>query len=143
MEHPMTRILIATTTSLLLFACQEPSQLNEQRGNPPWDWTESEVRAAVNQVRAGRDLTPESWPNEARVAVLFSFDVDNETVQGLRDGSVSVGPLSQGEYGSRVALPRIVELMNEEDIPSTFFLSCMEPEACTLTSCLDPSFRNS
>jgi hypothetical protein len=39
-------------------------------------------------VRAGRDLNPESWPGGARVAVLFSFDVDNETVQGLRDGSV-------------------------------------------------------
>ncbi|MEC7739775.1 MAG: polysaccharide deacetylase family protein, partial [Gemmatimonadota bacterium] len=117
----MTRILIAATTSFLLFACQEPSQRNEQTGTPPWDWTESEVHEAVSQVRAGRDLTPESWPNEARVAVLFSFDVDNETVQGLRDGSVSVGPLSQGEYGSRVALPRVVELMNQENIPSTFF----------------------
>ena len=121
MEHPMTRILIAATISFLLFACQEPSQRNEQTGTPPWDWTESEVRNAVNQVRAGRDLTPESWPNEARVAVLFSFDVDNETVQGLRDGSVSIGPLSQGEYGSRVALPRVVELMNQQEIPSTFF----------------------
>ena len=121
MEHPMTRILIAATISFLLFACQEPSQRNEQTGTPPWDWTESEVRNAVSQVRAGRDLTPESWPNEARVAVLFSFDVDNETVQGLRDGSVSIGPLSQGEYGSRVALPRVVELMNQQEIPSTFF----------------------
>jgi len=121
MEHPMTRILIAATILFLLFACQEPSQRNEQTGTPPWDWTESEVRNAVSQVRAGRDLTPESWPNEARVAVLFSFDVDNETVQGLRDGSVSIGPLSQGEYGSRVALPRVVELMNQQEIPSTFF----------------------
>ena len=70
---------------------------------PPWDWTEEEVRAKVNAVRAGRDLTPESWPGGARVAVLLSFDVDNETVQGLRDGEASIGPLSQGEYGSRVA----------------------------------------
>ena len=121
MEHPMTRILIAATISFLLFACQEPSQRNEQTGTPPWDWTEAEVRNAGYQVRAGRDLTPESWPNEARVAVLFSFDVDNETVQGLRDGSVSIGPLSQGEYGSRVALPRVVELMNQQELPSTFF----------------------
>ena len=121
MEHLMTRVLIAITTSFLLTACEQASQPNEQLETPPWDWTESEVRDAVNQVRAGRDLTPESWPNEARVAVLFSFDVDNETVQGLRDGNVSVGPLSQGEYGSRVALPRVVELMNREGIPSTFF----------------------
>jgi peptidoglycan/xylan/chitin deacetylase (PgdA/CDA1 family) len=55
------------------------------------------------------------------VAVLLSYDVDNETVQGLRTGQVSIGPLSQGQYGSRVALPRVVELMNREDVPSTFF----------------------
>ncbi len=49
----------------------------------PWDWPEERVRAAVNQVRAGRDLNPDSWPGGARVAVLLSFDVDNETVQGF------------------------------------------------------------
>ena len=36
-------------------------------------------------------------------------------------GQVSIGPLSQGQYGSRVALPRVVELMNRENVPSTFF----------------------
>ena len=87
----------------------------------PWNWSEEEVRAAVGQVRAGRDLNPDAWPGGTRVAVLLSFDVDNETVQGLRTGSVSVGPLSQGEYGSRVALPRIVRLLDEQNIPATFF----------------------
>ena len=57
----------------------------------------------------------------ARVAVLLSFDVDNETVQGLRTGTVSVGPLSQGEYGARVALPRVVRRLDRENIPATFF----------------------
>ena len=88
---------------------------------PPWDWTEAEVRAAVDQVRAGRDLNPSEWPGGARVAVLLSFDVDNETVQGLRDGTVSVGPLSQGEYGHRVALPRVLALLRKENVPATFF----------------------
>lgn len=87
----------------------------------PWNWSEKTVFDAVNQVRAGRDLNPESWPGDARVAVLLSYDVDNETVMGLRTGEVSIGPLSQGQYGHRVALPRIVKLMNEEQVPSTFF----------------------
>ena len=87
----------------------------------PWNWPEDYVFEQVNQVRAGRDLTPESWPNGARVAVLLSYDVDNETVMGLRTGEISVGPLSQGQYGARVALPRVVNLMNEQDIPATFF----------------------
>ena len=106
----------------LVSACQGTSPEQTPTDEiPPWEWTEQEVRSAVNHVRAGRDLNPESWPGGARVAVLFSFDVDNETVQGLRDGSVSIGPLSQGEYGSRVALPRVVELMDREQVPSTFF----------------------
>ena len=88
---------------------------------PPWDWTDEEVFSAVNQVRAGRDLTPASWPGGARVAVLLSFDVDNETVQGLRTGEVSIGPLSEGEYGSRVALPRVLRLLETEGIPASFF----------------------
>lgn len=88
---------------------------------PPWDWTDEEVMAAVNQVRAGRSLTPASWPGGARVAVLLSFDVDNETVYGLRDGEVSIGPLSQGEYGHRVALPRVLRLLEREGIPASFF----------------------
>ena len=87
----------------------------------PWNWPDNYVVEQVNQVRAGRDLTPRSWPNGARVAVLLSYDVDNETVMGLRTGDISVGPLSQGQYGSRVALPRVVELMNEQEIPATYF----------------------
>ena len=87
----------------------------------PWDWTDAEVLDAVNEVRAGRDLTPSTWPGGARVAVLISFDVDNETVMGLRTGEVSIGPLSQGEYGHRVALPRVVSLMDAQRIPATFF----------------------
>ena len=87
----------------------------------PWNWSDEYVKSQVNQVRAGRDLNPESWPGGAKVAVLFSYDVDNETVMGLRNGKISVGPLSQGQYGHRVALPRVVRLMDANDIPSTFF----------------------
>lgn len=87
----------------------------------PWDWSDEFVRSAVNQVRAGRDLNPPIWPGGARVAVLLSFDVDNETVQGLRTGTVSIGPLSQGQYGARVALPRVLRLLEEEVVPATFF----------------------
>lgn len=98
-----------------------PALLAQEAETPPWDWSEERVRSAVNQVRAGRDLDPASWPGGARVAVLLSFDVDNETVQGLRTGEVSPGPLSQGQYGSRVALPRVVRLLDREEIPASFF----------------------
>jgi peptidoglycan/xylan/chitin deacetylase (PgdA/CDA1 family) len=93
----------------------------DEAAEDPWNWSETFVRTAVNQVRAGRDLNPPVWPGGARVAVLLSFDVDNETVQGLRTGTVSIGPLSQGQYGARVALPRILRLLDAERVPATFF----------------------
>jgi peptidoglycan/xylan/chitin deacetylase (PgdA/CDA1 family) len=86
----------------------------------PWNWTDEEIERAVNRVRAGRDLTPTTWPNDARVAVLFSFDVDTET-SWLRNGDTNVGGLSQGQYGSRVALGRILALLDEYQIPASFF----------------------
>lgn len=118
-----TLLLAAVVLCLTAAACQAPAAEPQITSHPdePWNWTEEEVRAAVNHVRAGRDLNPDSWPAGARVAVLLSFDVDNETVQGLRTGTVSIGPLSQGEYGARVALPRVVRLLDRENIPATFF----------------------
>ena len=87
---------------------------------PPWRWTEERVFTEVERVRAGRDLTPERWPEDGRVAVLLSFDVDNETVW-LRDGDTNVGGLSQGQFGGRRGLPRVLSLLDEYEIPASFF----------------------
>jgi len=109
----LTACLLASGSNAIAQSVQNPDE--------PWNWTDEFVFSQVNQVRAGRDLTPDSWPGGARVAVLLSYDVDNETIQGLRTGEFSIGPLSQGQYGARVALPRIVRLMDQESIPATFF----------------------
>lgn len=109
-------LLLAT-----LVAAPQIASAAENKPDEPWNWSDEFVLDAVNQVRAGKNLTPDEWPGGARVAVLFSFDVDNETVMGLRTGDISIGPLSQGEYGHRVALPRVVELLNSKNIPATFF----------------------
>ena len=91
-----------------------------QDEDPSWAWSEERIGNAVNKVRAGRDLTPDHWPGGARVAVLLSFDVDNETIW-LRNGDTSVGGLSQGQYGARVGLGRILRLLDEHDIGASFF----------------------
>ena len=91
---------------------------------PGWEWTDDSVFKVVNAVRAGRSLKPVSWPNGARVAVLFSFDVDNETV-AIRFGEPTIGALSQDEYGARVGLPRIVALFDKYQIPVTYFIPAM------------------
>lgn len=88
---------------------------------PGWQWSTDTVMKVVNAVRAGRSLAPKQWPGGARVGVLLSFDVDNETVQ-LRFGEPTVGALSQGQYGSRVALKRVVDLLDRHRIPASFFI---------------------
>ena len=91
-----------------------------QEEHPPWEWSEERIEHAVNKVRAGRNLTPDNWPGGARVAVLLSFDVDNETIW-LRNGDTNVGGLSQGQYGARVGLGRVLQLLDEQDIAASFF----------------------
>lgn len=90
----------------------------------PWTWPEQRVRAIVGKVRAGRSLKPPAWPGGARCAVALSFDSDHETLT-LRHGIASPGKLSQGEYGSRVAVPRILELLGRHGLPATFFVPAM------------------
>lgn len=87
----------------------------------PWQWDESTWRGHVNRVRAGRSLAPDQWPGRARVAVAISFDADHETIP-LRDGETSPGKLAQGEYGARVAVPRILRLLSEYGVPASFFM---------------------
>lgn len=98
--------------------------MSQQPPEPPWKWPESKVSEIVNRIRAGRDLTPKHWPNGARVVVGLSFDVDNET-PSLRDGQTSPGLMSQGEYGARAGLPRILRLLDQFQIPATFFIPAL------------------
>ena len=96
------------------------SQTQKQE-EKPWDWDIKKVRTFVEQVRAGRDLTPQNWPGGAKVAVALSFDFDAET-NALRDMNISPGIFSQGEYAARVSMPRILALLDKYKIPASFFV---------------------
>jgi peptidoglycan/xylan/chitin deacetylase (PgdA/CDA1 family) len=87
----------------------------------PWLLTQDQINSIVNKVRAGKDLTPATWPEGAKVAVALSFDFDAET-NALRDSQYSPGGLSQGEYAARVAVPRILALLDRFRIPASFFV---------------------
>ena len=60
----------------------------------------------------GRKLRPAEWPGGARCAVALSFDSDHET-SDLRDGGKSIGRLAWGQYGNRVGVPRILDVLEE------------------------------
>lgn len=87
----------------------------------PWQWPEAQWREIVNHVRAGRALRPASWPGGARCAVALSFDSDHDTNE-LRDGGESIGRMSQGQYGNRQGVPRILEVLTRHGVPASFFV---------------------
>jgi peptidoglycan/xylan/chitin deacetylase (PgdA/CDA1 family) len=98
-----------------------------QDAPPVWKWRLKQIEATVNKVRAGRDLTPKSWPGGARVAVALSFDMDAET-GFLRSGYLSAQPLSRGEYGPRVGIPRILDLLDRHRVPASFFIPAVSAQ---------------
>ena len=109
-----------------------PVSLAAQQPPPVWKWDYTDIQKTVNKVRAGRDLTPKAWPGGGRVAVALSFDMDSET-GFLRSGLTSPQPLSRGEYGPRVGVPRILRLLDTQSVPATFFIPAvsgqLHPEA--------------
>ena len=80
-----------------------------------------ELKEQFFRVSAGRRLRPESWPDGARVAVTFGFDIDN-AAGNLARGDLSLEALSRGEYGAVDGLPRVLRLLDKHDISASFFV---------------------
>jgi peptidoglycan/xylan/chitin deacetylase (PgdA/CDA1 family) len=99
----------------------QASQASTDEDEQPWQWPEARWRGIVEHVRAGRPLRPRSWKNGARCAVALSFDSDHESGE-LREGGTSPGRLSQGQYGARVAVPRLLKLLGRYQVPASFFV---------------------
>ncbi len=97
------------------------NDLTTKTGAEPWQWPEAQWRAIVAKVRAGRSLKPKAWKGGARCAVALSFDSDHETGT-LREGESSPGKLSQGQYGNRAGVPRILSLLDRHAIKASFFV---------------------
>ena len=106
--------------SAALFALSGCLAIAQAPQQPGTNWTEDQLRAAVAPARAGRKLTPRSWPNGARVAVCLSFDIDNESPT-LAEGITLPVPLSGEEYGATQGIPRILALLDREQIPASFY----------------------
>ena len=93
----------------------------DDRDVEPWRWPEARWRGIVERVRAGRALRPRQWKDGARCAVALSFDSDHETNE-LREGGESIGRLSQGQYGNRQGVPRILDILAANDVRASFFV---------------------
>ena len=64
------------------------------------------------------------WPQGMRAAAAFTFDFDAEEVWIGEDprNAERPGVLSQGTYGAKVAVPRLLELLRRHDMRATFFV---------------------
>lgn len=73
------------------------------------------------------------WKNDAKCAVTISFDIDGKErwLARARAGKEEfASPLLShyGEYGPKVAMPRILDMFDEYDIPGGFFIPGMVAE---------------
>jgi peptidoglycan/xylan/chitin deacetylase (PgdA/CDA1 family) len=98
-------------------AAQQPRADNQ----PGRKWTEEQLRKATEHVRAGRKLTPKSWPNGARVAVALTFTLNN-TANMIATGDSAVVQLTGGEFGAVSGLPRVLNVLDRHNVPATFFI---------------------
>ena len=119
-------IAISVVCGTVLSRAQRPDSQNGQQPRsgadalPGTKWSVDQIKQAVAQVRPGRVLLPKHWPNDARVAVVVSFDIDNESYP-LSTGNTGPGPLSDAEYGATEGLPRIIAMLDRLNVPATFF----------------------
>jgi peptidoglycan-N-acetylglucosamine deacetylase len=64
------------------------------------------------------------WPDGMRAAASFTFDFDAEELWIGEDpeNANRPGVLSQGTYGAKVAIPRILEVLERHGVRATFFI---------------------
>ena len=122
----MIRYALAVTLALGLTACatgpSTPAAAKEPRPDPLPGTRLSidQLKAQMFHVSAGKRLKG-AWPNGAKVAVGLSFDVDNATAT-LSTGNLDYEILSRGEYGAVDGLPRILRILDRQQVPASFFI---------------------
>ena len=120
----MMRLAVTFLMSFSVMACNQAPSAQAPAAPPnPLPGTRlsvDELKAQMFHVSAGKRLKG-AWPNGARVAVGLSFDVDNATAT-LSTGNLDYEILSRGEYGAVDGLPRILRMLDRQQIPSSFFI---------------------
>ena len=84
---------------------------------------------------------PVPWPNGARCAVAFSFDMDADSFLHLAhpgDAHRRIAALSELRYGPSVGVPRILDLYRRYALKQTFFIPawCIEQYPKTIEAML-------
>src|SRR6476659_7242670 len=121
-KMPSVRSLIFVSAAISVVGLSLARAQQPGASQPGTQWSEAQLRQAVDLARVGRKLTPARWPNDARVAVCLSFDTDSEAPL-LRDGTTSPTTLSASDFGAQAGVPRILRMLDKYQVPATFFLT--------------------
>ena len=122
---PSVRSLIFVSAAIGVVGLSLARAQQPGANQPGTQWSEAQLREAVDVARVGRKLTPKSWPNGSRVAVCLSFDADSEAPL-LRDGTTSPTALSAADFGAQRGVPRILAMLDRHQIPATFFVTAVD-----------------
>jgi peptidoglycan-N-acetylglucosamine deacetylase len=78
----------------------------------------------VNQPAIADPLHPITWPDGAKAAASFTFDVDAESCTIAHDPTSTrrMSLMSHQSYGPKVAVPRLLAILARQDIRATFFI---------------------
>jgi peptidoglycan/xylan/chitin deacetylase (PgdA/CDA1 family) len=121
------RRILAVALTAALAACSSAPSLTGSQPPPPrpdplpgTTLSVEQLKTLMFHVSAGKRLKPK-WPNGATIAVGLSFDVDNATA-ALSTGNIDYELLSRGEYGAVDGLPRILRLLDRQQVPASFFI---------------------
>ncbi len=90
--------------------------------NKPWELSLTEIRARSLSFSPGRSFKHGDWPGNARVAVLLSFDADNESLAIVEEGGADPLVSSMYQFGTRRGLKRVLAVLEEYQVPATFFV---------------------
>ena len=85
---------------------------------------------------------PIPWPDGAKCAVAFTFDMDTDSLVHLEhpaDSISRVSAISMLRYGPEVGVPRILETYKQLDIQQTFFVPawCIENYPSVVKAMID------
>ena len=112
---------LALAAFVLLAGCAQPAPPAARPDPlPGTKLSVDQLKSQMFHVSAGKRLKA-AWPDGARVAVGLSFDVDNATAT-LSTGNLDYEILSRAEYGAVDGLPRLLRMLDRQQVPASFFI---------------------
>ncbi|WP_311212029.1 MULTISPECIES: polysaccharide deacetylase [unclassified Arthrobacter] len=78
----------------------------------------------MNQPAFADSLHQITWPEGYQAAASFTFDVDAESCTIAHDPSSTkrMSLMSHQSYGPKIAVPRLLQILDRQDIKGTFFI---------------------